>query len=200
MSSSPVCEDWSWKDAVSGALDILRKPFPPLTVDEKTLVIVLRGGSSVWSDMGGHPGYMQAPCRFFLDIMKNFSSTIVIGGDGSPCRDLTIQAGGKGIPWHPVEGTRYMFSAQNVAFTRTSRAHAVIALSPVLKRFWLFDVENEKTTMPEWWCGFKPAEFAEGYNCMPSEQYRKALMPWFPTTEQLRLIVEANCTFGPIRS
>jgi hypothetical protein len=196
--SPPVCDDWSWKDALSGALDIFRKPFPPLSVDENTLIIVLRGGWAVWRPDGNSRMYMQAPCQYFLSLMRNHSRTIVIGGEGSPCVRLTIRAGGQWMPWDQVDGTRHMLYARYVAFTRTSRAHAIIALSPALKRFWMFDVENEKTILPVWWRGFKPNEFADGYDCVPSEQYRKALIPWFPTKEQLRIMVEGNCMFKPI--
>jgi hypothetical protein len=195
--SPAVCEDWSWKDVLDGVTDFLRKSFPPLNLSEHELVIVLRGGIEMWIAKGRSLCYMQAPCRFFLDIMTNFSSTLVIGGDGSPCMNMTIEAGGRWIPWNETEGTRYMLYARNVAFSRTSRSHAMIALAPFWRRFWLFDVESERKK-EWWWRGFKPYEFGEGYDCVASSEYRRIGSPWVPTEEQIQQVRNGSCEFRRI--
>jgi hypothetical protein len=175
----------------------MRKPFPPLNVSEQELVIVLRGGPVVWAPIGYSMSYMQPPCKLFLDLMKNFSSTLVIGGDGSPCVNMTINAGARWMPWNETEGTRYMMYARNVAFSRTSRAHAVIALAPFLRRFWMFDIESEKRE-PWWWRGFKPYEFAEGYDCAVSPEHRRIGLPWIPTEPQMQLVRNGTCEIRAI--
>jgi hypothetical protein len=195
--SPPICEDWSWKDVLDGVAGFMRKPFPPLVLGEHELVIVLRGGREMWVRNREPMHYMQAPCKFFLDVMLNFSSTLVIGGDGSPCKDMAIKAGGQWIPWHPIEGTRYMLYARNIAFARTSRSHAAIALAPFRRRFWLFDVESEKRK-EWWWRGFKPYEFGEGYDCVASSEYRRIGSPWIPTEEQIQLVRNGGCEFRRI--
>jgi hypothetical protein len=196
--AAPVCEDWNWRDVLPGASHILLKQFSRMNFSEYDLVIVLRGGQHMWEPMKACLNYMQAPCHYFLDIMQNFSTTFVIGGDGSPCRKIIVQAGARSIPWDPVEGTRYMLYARNVAFARTSRAHAVIALSPIRQRFWLFDLESEKAREGYWWRGFRPHEFGEGYNCVASAEYRRQGLPWIPTPEQKQLLLNGTCRFEAI--
>jgi hypothetical protein len=190
------CPDWSWKDVLrDGADEFLRTPFRPLNLTDRQIVLVLRGGSEMWTDPHHSGVYSQAPCAFFLEVMRNFSEAIVVGGDGSPCREPAVAAGAQSVQWDPIEGTRYMIWAKNVMFARTSRSHAVIALAPFLSRFWLFDTESEMKVNPRWWRGFKPYEFAEGYDCKASNQYITALTPWVPTPEQIDIVRHGNCTF-----
>jgi hypothetical protein len=192
----PVCEDWSWKDVLSdGAAEILRQSFPPLNLNENQVVLVLRGGAEMWTTQRASGPYSQAPCGYFLDVMRNFSEAIVVGGDGSPCRELALNAGGRWVPWDQIEGTRYMLWAKNVIFARTSRSHGMIALAPFLRRFWMFDIESEMEANPTWWRGFKPYEFGEGYDCVASRQYRSALTPWIPTEKQKEIVRYGKCTF-----
>jgi hypothetical protein len=196
--SPSVCEDWSWRDVRDGMSDFLLRQFKPMAFSERELVIVLRGGTGMWGPGKFCPAYMQAPCQFFLDIMKNSSQTWVFGGDGSPCKDIAVEAGGRWIPWDPIEGTRYMLYARNVAWARTSRSHAVIALTPVFQRFWMFDIETEKHE-PFWWRGFKPYEFGEGYDCVASSEYRRIGSPWIPTEQQIQQVRNGSCEFKAIR-
>jgi hypothetical protein len=170
-----------------------------MNLSEKQIVLVLRGGIEMWIAKRGSSAYMQAPCGYFLAVMKNFSDAIVVGGDGSPCQSLVVNAGGRWIPWDPIEGTRYMIWARNAIFARTSRSHAIIALAPFLRRFWLFDIESEIADNPVWWRGFKPYEFAEGYDCVASQEYRQMATPWVPTAEQVTLVLDWNCTFRRMR-
>jgi hypothetical protein len=194
-----VCDDWSWKEVLDGAAHILRRPFPPLVLGEHELVLVLRGGVEMWTPGRLCKGYMQAPCQYFLDIMKNFSKTIVVGGDSYPCKDLVVKAGAREVSWNEFEATRYMLYARNVAFSRTSRAHATIALSPFWRRFWLFDTESEKQAQKWWWRGFKPWEYGDVQDCVASEEYRMIGNPWIPNATQKQLVMNGTCEFKVLR-
>jgi hypothetical protein len=196
--ASDPCPDFSWKHAITGITHHLRKPFPPLNLDPELLVIVLRGGIDMWIWKDWSRTYTQPPCNFFLNVMKNFSKTLVVGGDHSACLDKIIKAGATSIPWNDIQATRYMLYARNVVWSRTSRAHGGIALAAYPQRFWMFDTEWDKQQNAIWWIGFQPEEFGEAHECVPSETYREELTPWLASEKQIQLIMEGNCPFRKI--
>jgi hypothetical protein len=192
------CPDFSWKHAIAGISQHIRKPFPPLDLDPELLVIMLRGGAAMWTLQHSAENYTQPPCDFYLNVLQNFSKVVVVGGDHSPCLTKIIKAGAIPIPWNDVHAARYMYYARNVVWGKTSRAHGGIALAAYPQRVWMFDTEWDKLQNPLWWRGFRPEEFGEIYECVPSDEYRKALTPWLATEEQIQIVIEGNCTFRKI--
>jgi hypothetical protein len=156
----------------------------------------MRGGAEIWGTLVGiAPGYNQPPCRFYLDAMRQFTKVRVMGGDGNPCRELAVKQGAYTEPFDNRLDLIRMIYAHNIVLARSSRSHGVLALSPLKKKFWLFDQEIEKLDEHLWWYGYDPRMFGEGLNCMTSPQFRKATRPWKATPEQIDFILNETCSW-----
>jgi hypothetical protein len=72
----------------------------------------------------------------------------MIGGTSNPCVDFLLKKGAETEPYNDTIGMSRMVHAHNIVLARSSRSHAVLALSPFPKHFWVFDQQTEWTHDP----------------------------------------------------
>jgi hypothetical protein len=71
--------------------------------------------------------------------MLKFSKIQMIGDTTNPYADFLGRKGAKSESYNDISDMSGMIHAHHVVFARSSRSHAVLALSPFLKHFWVFD-------------------------------------------------------------
>jgi hypothetical protein len=157
-----------------------------------------RGGPSVWGN-DIHSGYGQPPCDYYLEVMRNFRKVRVIGDFMNPCVNVTLQAGAVSEEYDDRKNLAVTVHAKYIVLASSSRSHAVIALSRVWKRFWMFDQAFESQREYTWWKGHTPLEFGDGQNCVATEQYKQAMFSWNATPLQIALMLNSTCVFEPTK-
>jgi hypothetical protein len=193
------CGDFSYSGLVAQVREGLLAALPAVTVDPDTLYLYFRGGREQWDQKHGvHPNYGQPPCSFYLDAMRNFTKVRALGGDLHPCRPVVIRAGATWKPFDDRRDMARMVYSRHIVLARSSRSHAVLALSPWPKQFWVFDLPAEWGIEPVWWRGFSPLMFGHGLHCVPSDAYRTAIQPWRATPQQVQLVLNGICNWGPV--
>jgi hypothetical protein len=193
------CGDFSWAYLALQVREPLLCALPPVSVDPDALLLYLRGGQEVWNQSHGvNQNYAQPPCSFYLDAMRNFTKVQAIGGDLHPCRDVVIRAGASWQPYNDMLDMSRMVYARHIALARSSRSHAVLALSPFPKNFWVFDQLTELELERPWWRGYSPLMFGQGMNCRPSDHFRKVVFPWLASPIQVEFVLHGNCSWEPV--
>jgi hypothetical protein len=192
------CADFSYSYLTTEIRESLLRLLPPVKTDPEMIFLYLRGGD-IWNNKFiVHRKYAQPPCRFYLDPMHNFTKAYVIGGTFNPCTDLLIKAGPQSEPYRGTWAMSRMVYSRHIVLAASSRSHAVLALSPFPKRFWVFDQQTEWTRLPMWWRGYSPLQFGEGLNCVPSDQFRAAVFIWRASFGQIQFILNSSCRWEPV--
>jgi hypothetical protein len=191
------CADFSYNFLISQVRESLLTAFAPVTIDQDMLFLYLRGGRDIWNFTAPNRNYAQPPCSFYFDSMRNFTKMRVIGDKFHPCTDPLIRAGADWELYNDTLDMSRMVFSRHIALGRSSRSHAVLALSPFPKQFWVFDQRTEWTLEPLWWRGYSPLQFGYGLNCVPSEHFRRGVFPWRASSVQIQLILHSKCNWEP---
>jgi hypothetical protein len=193
------CPEFTWRYLADSVRPNILQILPAANPDPNTLYMYARGGPRVW-EYGGdiHPSYGQPPCDYYLQVMRNFSKSVVIGDKMNPCVNITIAAGAAWEPFDDTGNLALMIQAKRIVLARSSRSHAILALSPIWKQFWMFDVEQTRWAEGSWWRGFTPLEFGDGQNCVANERYREAIGDWHALRYQVEFVLNSTCTFQPM--
>jgi hypothetical protein len=171
--------------------------FPKVTVDSEALYLYMRGGPTGWGT-NVHQSYGQPPCDYYLQVMRKFKKVHVIGDFMNPCVNISIRAGAIWEEYDDQKNFALLIMAKYVVLASSSRSHAILELSPVWKRFWMFDQAFERRREYTWWKGYTPLEFGDGENCVASEEFRHNTVSWYATKTQIDFIVNSTCTFRPV--
>jgi hypothetical protein len=192
------CAGFTWRIPADLVRADLLKLFPPVPVDPNALYLYLRGGADIWYSGTEqiHPSYSQPPCSFYLDAMQGFRRAVALGDGWNPCLNVTIRSGAFWEPYDDRRAFAMMIHSRFIALARSSRSQAILALSPVRKRFWRFDIIMEKGLEEVWWRGFRLREFGEGMNCEMNAEYRNKEGAWAASSEQIQLILTAKCNWA----
>jgi hypothetical protein len=192
------CPDFSYIYLTALIREPLLKLLPFVTEDPNALFIYLRGGD-IWNTKRlVNANYGQPPCKFYWDPMLQFNKVQMIGGTSNPCVDFLLDKGVETEPYNDIIAMSRMVHARHIVLARSSRSHAILALSPFPKHFWVFDQEMEWMHEPSWWCGYSPLQFGYGLNCRPSEQFRAALFPWRASPVQVQFIMNSSCAWEAV--
>jgi hypothetical protein len=189
--------DFSYSFLISQVRESLLTIFPPVSIDQDMLFVYLRGGSYIWTLATPHKTYAQQPCRFYVDPMRNFTKVQVIGDVFHPCTDALIKIGAYWEPYNDRLDMSRMVFARHIVLGRSTRSHAMLALSPYPKQFWVVDQQIEWTLEPLRWRGYSPLQFGYGLNCVPSEGFRRGVFPWRASSTQIQPILTSECIWGP---
>jgi hypothetical protein len=194
------CADFTWSYAMDSLRVFLLHGIPFVPTDPDALYLYMRGGATIWkSSLSLNRNYAQPPCRFYTDAMRGFKVVLVIGDKWNPCIEVAIRAGAY---WHPYKDRNdmgRMVYSHAIALAHSSRSHAILALSPFKKRFWLYDQAKSRRQEPFWWHGFVPTDFGNGTNCVPSDEVKDAFLIWNASKSQKALIKTASCFWEPIQ-
>jgi hypothetical protein len=191
------CPEFMVRPFIESVRHGLMPVFPQVTVDPEALYLYMRGGPTGWgTDV--HRSYGQPPCNYYLQVMPKFKKVRVIGDFMNPCVNISIQAGAIWEEYDDRRNFALMIQAKYIVLATSSRSHAVMALSPVWKRFWIFDQAFERQREYTWWKGYTPLEFGDGENCVASENFRQNTVSWFASKEQINFILNSTCEFRPV--
>jgi hypothetical protein len=192
------CADFSYRYLAALIREPLLKLLPVPPNDPDTLFMYLRGGD-IWNNKRiVSTTHSQPPCQFYSDPMRNFTKARVVGGTFHSCTPLLIRLGAEQESYNDTLAMSQMVYSHHIVLARSSRSHAVLALSPFPKHFWAFDQQMEWTREPIWWRGYSPLQFGHGLNCVPSEEFRTASFPWRASPVQIEFMLNSSCTWGAV--
>jgi hypothetical protein len=193
------CGDWTYRYLAAQVREPLLSVIPTVTVDPDMLFLYLRGGHDIWNATAGvHRNYAQPPCSFYLDPMRNFTTVRALGGTLHPCLEVVMKAGAQWEPFNDTLDMARMIYAHHIALARSSRSHAVLALSPFPKQFWVYDQPAEWVIGQPWWFGYSPLQFGHGIHCMPSKRYREVTWLWRASDVQVEFVLNSSCEWGQV--
>jgi hypothetical protein len=193
------CDDFTWRYLAESVRWGVLQCLPSVRTDASALYLYMRGGDSTWGyPIGAHVNYAQPPCDFYLQVMRNFSRSKVLGDFTHPCTSVLIGAGAELERYNERRNVALMVNAKYIALAMSSRSHAVLALSPVWKRFWMFDEDWEAAREPAWWRGYTPLEFGDGWDCIATMEFRTNLNRWDASPSQVEWIRNSSCRFDKV--
>jgi hypothetical protein len=199
QQGSVWCEDFTWRYAMDSLREFLLMGIPHVPTDPSTLYLYIRGGQDIWNmTTSFFRRYRQPPCSFYLGAMSGFAKVRVIGDKWNPCVEMAISAGADWEPYNDLRDTGIMVNSRFIVLASSSRSHAVLALSPIKKRFWYFDAARQQGIEPFWWHGFVPTDFGNGTNCVASARFNQYLQDWAASDWQRNLIKSEPCTCAPM--
>jgi hypothetical protein len=192
------CVDFSYYYLAALIREPLLKLLPKTKIESNVVSIYLRGGN-IWNPrIIVNVNYAQPPGKFYSDPMHNFTKARIIGGTFHPCASLLVPNGADSEPYNDTLAMSQMIYSHHIVLSRSSRSHAVLALSPFPKSFWVFDQQAEWIREPIWWRGYSPLQFGHGLNCVPSERFRAALFPWRASQVQIEFILNSTCKWDAV--
>lgn len=161
-------------------------PIPPsLKNDNTSLVVLLRGGDIMRERP--HFFYGQPPCQYYLEVMAQYKSTMLLTDGGNPCELRVRSAGALRIPTNTLVNFAWMVYAHSLVLARSTFGYAAMWVSPIRKRFWTFN-------MPRF------GIFGSYQNCVPTPDYMEILINWTASPHQKRLIETGSCRFKNINA
>jgi hypothetical protein len=193
------CEDFTWSYAMDSLRKFLLQGIPSAPADPSTLYLFMRGGRDIWNGSRHvHPLYRQPPCSFYLGAMRGFPKVQVIGDKWNPCTEMAIRAGAHWEPYNDQRDMGIMVNSRFIVLATSSLSQAILALSPIKKRFWYFNQKHQRRREPICWRGFAPTDFGNGTNCVVSPEFETALGRWMASDLQKQLIRNQSCYCEPM--